>query len=568
MLSFTAMQTGFRNFVYTFLLLSSSLCMAQAEEWWKNTNIYQIYPRSYMDTNGDGIGDLNGIIQQLDYIKELGFETIWISPFYESPQGDFGYDISDYLQCDKDYGNNKDIEQLINAVHERDMKIVFDMVLNHTSEEHEWFELSKQSRNNDKSDWYIWRDAKGKKPPNNWINVFNKKAWHYVPERDQYYYTAFLDFQPDLNWRNPEVKEAMFDIVRYWLSKGVDGFRLDIFNCILEEKDLKNNPFTLNPLPARDGMRANFQEKTNNIDHGDNITLAKELRAVIDEFPDKFLIGEAIGSLESTKKLLGEEQDGLNLVFQFDMIFFDFNAEFFGKMIEEFEVNFPAPLMPTIVFGNHDNFRSMRRIGNNLNKAKLLALFQMTARGVPVVYYGEEIGMTNTSIPKSKALDPISDEFKNMPQFMRDLLPVPINRDVCRTPMQWNTDINSGFTKAANSWLPIEDFRYRNVATEMKDENSLLNVYRSLLEIRNNNQIFQEGTIELIDSDLLPENVLAYKRQSGNESFVIFINYNELAVSFPFKTEAQKLYSIATEDTFIGNEVNLSGLGGMILTLP
>lgn len=555
---------------FTFLIvLLCAICQAQPNNnWWKHTSIYQIYPRSYMDTNGDGIGDLKGIIQQLDYIKDLGFETIWISPFYQSPQADFGYDISDYLHCDKDYGEDSDMLLLIEEVHRRDMKIVFDMVLNHTSIDHHWFQTSKQDRKNDKSDWYIWHSSKNNKPPNNWLNVFNKKTWHYVAERDQYYYTAFLDFQPDLNWRNPEVKEAMFDIVRYWLEKGVDGFRLDIFNCILEDENLQDNPFTPNPLPDKHATRAKFQKKVNNIDHPDNITLAKELRSVVDEFPNRFLIGEALGSLESTKKLLGDERNGLHTVFQFDMIFFDFKARFFRQMMLTFEEELPAPLAPTIVFGNHDMYRYMRRINNDLNKAKLLALFQMTARGIPVVYYGEEIGMTNTPIPKGKALDPISGVFNNIPQWLRNMLPVPVNRDVARTPMQWNVEENAGFTTPnTKPWLPVEDYETRNVAQALTNDNSLLNVYSNLLNLRKNTKAFQSGSLTIVPPKELPNNILAYQRQLGNEHYWVVLNYNNKPKRFTINTpkQLQTIYTISNNDTVNKQAINISALGGMIL---
>ena len=312
------------------------------------------------------------------------------------------------------------MDTLIREAHERNMKVVFDLVLNHTSNEHAWFLESSASKDNPKSDWYIWRDGKGKnghKPPNNWVNVFNREAWHYSPDREQWYYTAFLDFQPDLNWRNPEVRAAMYDVVKFWLEKGVDGFRLDIFNCILEEADLPDNPKKLNPLPSREGTRGGGQEKKYNINHPDNYQVAQELRTVIDSFsdPERFVVGEVFGGTDAIRPYLGEENDGLNLVFDFDLIFFDFNADFFREKIEEYETYFPAPAMPTLVFGNHDNYRSTRRIKGDLAKARLLAAFQLTARGVPVIYYGEEVGMLNANIPKKEALDPISHEFKALP---------------------------------------------------------------------------------------------------------------------------------------------------------
>lgn len=553
-------------------LYLSTLCFyasIASDTWWKHTSIYQIYPRSFKDSDGDGIGDLKGIISKLDYIKSLGFETIWISPFYKSPQGDFGYDISDYLHADAEYGTDADIDLLIEEVHKRDMKIVFDLVLNHTSIEHEWFQESKSSKDNPKSDWYIWRDSDGKKPPNNWINVFNKDAWHYVPEREQWYYTAFLEFQPDLNWRNPDVKEAMFDIVRYWLRKDVDGFRLDIFNCIMEEESLADNPFAFKMLPSKDGLKASFQEKTNNINHPDNIALAKELRAVIDEFenPDRFLIGEAIGPLSAIKPLLGDQQNGLNLVFLFDMVYFNFEAKFFRDILHEFEENFPEPLMPTIVFANHDQFRSMKRVDNSLEKGRLLALFQMTARGVPVTYYGDEIGMQNAeNIKKADAKDPISHVFNGVPQFMRNWLPVPVNRDVCRTPMQWDSTAFAGFTSAYSAWLPIsQDVANRNVAIQNGDENSLLNTYRDLLEIRRRTDALSKGEMTVLDKKAFPKKVLAYTRAFKGEEYLILLNFSKKEKSIELKGTYQKVYNIGADTNIKENEATLTGWGGMML---
>lgn len=558
------------SFVLILVLFFCQSVFPQDFDWWKHTTIYQIYPRSYKDSNGDGIGDLKGIISKLDYIKNLGFETIWISPFYKSPQGDFGYDISDYLHADEDYGTDADIDLLIDEVHKREMKIVFDLVLNHTSIEHEWFKESSSSRDNPKSDWYVWRDGNGKKPPNNWINVFNKDAWHYVPARDQWYYTAFLEFQPDLNWLNPEVKAAMFDIVRYWLRKDVDGFRLDIFNCIMEEENYEDNPFAFKMLPSKDGMKAGFQNKINNINHPDNITLAKELRSVIDEFdrPDRFLVGEALGPLSAIKPLLGEEQNGLNLVFLFDMVYFDFKSKFFRDIITEFEENFPEPLMPTIVFANHDQFRSMKRLDNSLEKGKLLALFQMTVRGVPVVYYGDEIGMENAEhIKKKDAKDPISHVFNGVPQFMRNWLPIPVNRDVCRTPMQWNTTAYAGFTSSDTiPWLPIShDVEHRNVATQISDDASLLNTYIELLGFRKNNAAFNKGSITILDKKEFPKKVLAYTRENEGKEYLVLLNYSKKQKTIELDKDFSLSYSIDTDSKIENKNIVISAWGGVIL---
>jgi len=490
------------------------------QNWIYTTTIYQIYPRSFYDSNGDGIGDLQGIIQKLDYIKDLGFETIWISPFYTSPQVDCGYDIADYKNISPEYGTLEDAQQLIDECHQRDLKIVFDMVMNHTSDQHPWFLESKKDKTNPKADWYIWRDK-----PNNWKSIVGPKAWKYAPERNQYFYSSFLNFQPDLNYRNPEVKQTMFDICRFWLAKGVDGFRLDIFNCIIKDKDFRDNPFSLiHAVPSHDYPGGNFQIRKYNVNQEGNFEFAKELRQVADEFsPERMLLGEVFG-LHSLKKQFLGKNNGLHLIFLFDICFFKFNAKFFRKKLLEYEREYPAPLKPTLVFSNHDQFRSIRRIGNNPEKAKLLAVLKMTARAVPTTYFGEEIGMINHKIPVKNAQDGMSKTFKWIPQFIVDILPVPINRDNCRIPMQWNTTKNAGFSTAAKTWLPVHsNYTTCNVETAQENKNSIFYTYKNLLTLRKNNACLQNGSIEIIDVN--NQKVLAYFRKYKDETILVIINF-------------------------------------------
>lgn len=557
-------------FLMVFIGVSASTLMAQAP-WWQQTTIYQIYPRSFQDSDGDGIGDVNGIISRLDYLQKLGIETVWVSPFYESPQKDFGYDISDYRTIDLDYGSSEEVDSLIEEVHKRNMKIVFDMVLNHTSNEHDWFVESSKSKDNPKNDWYIWRDGKGKKKaPNNWVNVINQDAWTYVPERDQWVYSAFLDFQPDLNWRNPAVRAEMYSIVKYWLNKGVDGFRLDIFNCLMEDAAGTDNPRTLNPVPSRDGIRAGGQRKKYNINHPDNYVIARELRSVIDSFsnPQRFVVGEVFGGTETIKPYLGKDHNGLNLAFDFDLIFYDFKAEFFRNKIKQYEEEFPAPYMPTLVLGNHDNFRSISRVENDLQKAKLLAAFQLTARGVPVIYYGEEVGMINSIIPKSEALDPISDMFIGVPTFLRKRLPVPLNRDVCRSPMQWEDEAHGAFCPNGTApWVRMaEEVDLRNVKYQDQDVYSLFSIYSKLFTIRRTEEALQQGSIRLWEPPVVPPNVLAYYRSFEGETLFIALNFSRKKQSIPWAGRPSiKLMGIQVEDGVRDGLVQLSPLGGVIL---
>ena len=525
-----------------------------------NTTIYQIYPRSFYDSNNDGIGDIQGIIQKLDYIKNIGFDTIWISPFYNSPQKDFGYDISDYYTIAPEYGTLQDAEQLINEVHLRGMKIMFDMVMNHTSDEHSWFLESKKDKTNPKADWYIWRNQ-----PNNWKSIVGPKGWHFCKERNQYYYASFLQFQPDLNYRNPAVKEAMFNVCRFWLQKGVDGFRLDIFNCIIKDKDFKNNPFSLlHAIPSESYPGGNFQNRKYSLNQEENYELAKELRNVVEEFGnDKILLGEVFGKHEEKKHYLGN-QDGLHLIFLFDITMFKFNADFFRKKILEYEAHYPAPYTPVVVFSNHDQLRSIMRIGKNLQKAKLLALLQYTMRAVPCIYYGEEIGMTDAKIPIKEGKDPICKVYNWVPQFIANQLPVGINRDNCRTPMQWNTEKNAGFSLASKIWLPVnENFTERNVQTQQVQEDSLLHVFKKLNIVRKKHQALQQGTIEIINTG--NKNILAFIRTSEEEKLLILLNFGKASITNHIKNSNSEL--IFSIQPIKDSKLILDGYNGIILKL-
>lgn len=558
-----------RVFLYTLILFFLVLnTRSQSNEWFKETTIYQIYPRSFKDSDGDGIGDIQGIINKIDYIKFLGFETIWVSPFFESPQGDFGYDISDYYTIDEDYGNIQLVEKLIQEVHKRDMKIIFDLVLNHTSNQHPWFIESMSSKTNPKADWYVWKDGIKNKPPNNWVNAINKKGWNYVKERDQWYYSSFLDFQPDLNWRNPEVKKEMFNIIKFWLDKGVDGYRLDIFNCIMEDTAFANNPYKFHLLPSRDGMIAKKQYKEHNINHQDNILLAKELREILDSYknPKRFAIGEAFGPVSAVKPLLGENANGLNFVFLFDMIFYDFNANFFYKITQEFQEGFSEPYLPTIVYSNHDNYRSQKRIDNSINKAKVLAMYQLTSRGLPVVYYGEEIGMTNANIKKKEALDTLSKTFNHVPNLIRKSLPVPLNRDVARTPMQWDTT-SKGFSSSTDLWLkndrPLKD---RNVENQLADSSSLLFVYKDLIKLRSTNDALKKGTINLIDPKTLPKDILGYTREYQNKKTLVLLNFSSRDKKIEINSNFNNLiYNLSKSDTINNGFLYIKKYSGAII---
>jgi oligo-1,6-glucosidase/alpha-glucosidase len=359
----------------------------------------------------------------------------------------------------------------------------------------------------------------------------------------------------------------MFDVCRFWLQKGVDGFRLDIFNCIIKDAEFKNNPFSLmHIIPSEDFPGGNFQIRKYSLNLDENFALAKELRKVVDEFqPQRILLGEVFGKNEVKKKYLGENNDGLHLIFLFDILFFKFNADFFRKKILEYEQHYPFPYTPTIVFSNHDQLRSIKRIGNSLEKAKLLALLQYTMRGVPTVYYGEEIGLTNGNIPIKIGKDPIAKTFSWVPQIIANMLPVAINRDVCRTPMQWNnTQKNAGFSSANITWLPInKDVENRNVSQQKSEKNSLLNVYQALNKLRKENSAINSGNIEIINTG--NKNILAFLRTFEDEKLLVLLNFSRSKITNNISQSIKEVvFSITNKKTFDGI---LDGYDGVILNI-
>ncbi len=516
--------------------------------WWKKTVVYQIYPRSYYDSTGNGIGDLNGIISKLDYIQNLGIETIWFSPFYESPQADFGYDIMNYRGISQEYGTMQDCERLISEIHNRDLKIVLDLVLNHTSDQHPWFLESRSSNDNPKRDWYIWRDGQksgGKKPPNNWKAIIRGSGWHYDSDTEQWYWAQFLPFQPDLNYHNPEVQVEMLNTVRFWLEKGVDGFRLDIIDALFEDAQFRDNPFSLRLFPSEKSPDYLFESKKYTQHHPDTLFFMKKLRSLIDEFqhPPRFMVGEVTGPMFMLRQYCGDElNDGLNLVFLFKSLGIPLNATKVKRLIRLYEKFFPDPFLPTWVFSNHDRLRRISRLNGDFQKAKLNTALQLTVRGVPFIYYGEEVGMENHYLDIKKSLDPLAHKFGKVPKFILDAVRKfageSVNRDECRTPMQWNTTPHAGFS-ATNTlpWLPITlSYLERNVRIQSENTDSLLNCYKRFLKIRKDTHALHSGNIVLINSSEIPSCVLSYIRSYSHESekqiAIIYLNMGDKPVEF------------------------------------
>jgi len=502
--------------------------------WWKTTTIYQIYPRSYKDSNGDGIGDLRGIISKIDYIRELGFETIWLSPFFDSPQEDFGYDIRDYRGIAPEYGTLEDAEELIAEIHARGMRVIFDLVMNHTSAQHPWFQQSRQSCENPHRDWYIWQRGRGQRPPNNWQAMVGGSGWHYDQATQEWYYASFLPFQPDLNYRNPAVRQTMLEIARHWLDKGVDGFRLDIFHTVYKDAQFRDNPFSLHYIPHRD-QAGFFQRWLHHQHQPETFALARDLRNMAAGYPDeRMLIGEVFGEDNALKKYLGAQVDGLNLVFLWQLLKTKPRAQFFREVIAHHEREYPEPYTPVYVYGNHDQKRIRSKVGADPRIAQLLALIQFTARGVPVVYYGEEIGMQEVAIPAKQAKDPLAHQYAWVPSWLADALGLYVNRDGCRTPMQWDSSPNAGFTpESAQPWLPVhENYETTNVSAQQGNPDALLETYRNLLRLRRDNKILQQGSLRLWGEEI-GKDVLAYERILGDERVVVAINWGRKAAKFP-----------------------------------
>lgn len=500
--------------------------MKTKNRWWQTTTIYQIYPRSFKDSNKDGIGDIRGIISKLDYIQDLGFETIWLSPFFSSPQQDWGYDVSDYLNTAPEYGTLTDVEDLIYEIHRRDMHVLFDLVLNHTSEQHPWFQESRSSISNPKRDWYIWQDGRGKKPPNNWKSITGGSGWNYDQITKQWYYASFLPFQPDLNYRNLEVVNAMFDVARYWLDKGVDGFRLDIFHSLYKDKYFRDNPLSLQLIPD-DFTAGFFQRWQYNLNQPETAQFAHKLRELIEPYsPERLLLGEIFADDKTIKEYLGPDNNGLNLVFLWGLKQVEPNTDFLKNILKKYEKKFPEPFKPVYVYGNHDSKRLMTKLTGDMRKAALLALFQFTARGVPVTYYGEEIGMSEVDIPGATAKDPVGRMYKYFPKMLLRWFDLYLNRDGCRSPMQWENSVNGGFCDPEiEPWLPLnKNLSKINVESQYSTEGSLLNIYRDLLKLRRNSRALNSGTFELVNS----EQLLAYKRISGQEVMQVLINLDSI----------------------------------------
>jgi len=528
-----------QSFVVTMLLLALSSPSysqtksidAEGHQWWHHAVFYEIYPRSFADSNNDGVGDLKGINSKLDYLKDLGVDAIWISPCYPSPQVDFGYDVSDYENIDPMYGTLGDFDQLSTASKQRNIRIIMDYVINHTSDQHKWFLDSKSSKTAEHRDWYIWRDGKGPgKPPNNWESTFGHSAWKLDPKTNQYYYHYFYAEQPDLNWRNPAVEKAMFDMARWWYDRGVSGFRLDAVDTMFEVEDLRDNPI----LPGKNKFGDPNMDDKYNKKLPEMHQALQRLRKVSDEH-DAVLIGETwTSNIDELKDYYGAKgNDELQLPMDFMFTKVDkLSPPEFRKQIAAVD---GSGGWPVYVISNHDIVRSYNRYGDGKHDdaiAKLMAGLYLTLRGTAIMYYGEEIGMTTTE-PKRKAdvKDPIGVTG----------WPKEKGRDGERTPMQWNDNANGGFS-TAKPWLPVPpSYKTHNVASESKDPNSILSFYKKVLAIRHNNPALLDGEYIALNQD--DPNVLSYLRHYKDDTVLVVLNMSGAQQKATFDLSAQGLTS-------------------------
>jgi alpha-glucosidase len=476
--------------------------------WWKRGIIYQVYPRSFQDSSADGIGDVNGIRLRLSYFEKLGVDAVWISPIYPSPMADFGYDVAEYCDIDPIFGTLENFDALIRDAHERGIKIILDFVPNHTSDRHPWFLDSRSARTAGNRDWYIWHDAAANGgPPNNWRSSFGGSAWEWDEHTGQYYYHAFLKQQPDLNWRNPNVRRAMYDVLRFWLDRGVDGFRVDVIWHLIKDDQFRDNP--LNPGYRHGDSSIRKFLQVYSADRPEVHEIIAEMRSVLDEYDERVLIGEVYLPIERLVSYYGEELRGAQMPFNFQLIESAWNARGISRMIREYEAAIPSGGWPNWVLSNHDQKRIATRIGSD--QARVAAMLLLTLRGTPTLYYGDEIGMRDVSIPADRVRDPWE---KNEPGL-------GFGRDPSRTPMQWDAGPHAGFT-TAEPWLPVaDDFTTANVEVLDQDARSILTLYRRLIALRRKHPCLAIGSYEPLKTE---DDALVYERRHSDDRLVVALN--------------------------------------------
>jgi len=516
-------------------------------DWWQHSVIYEIYPRSFQDSNRDGIGDLSGMARRLDYLVGLGIDAIWISPIFPSPMADFGYDVANYCEIDPIFGTLQDFDRFLEEAHHRGLRVILDFVPNHTSDQHPWFLESRSSLKNPKRDWYLWRDQ-----PNNWLSSFGGSGWEFDEKTGQYYYHSFLKQQPDLNWRNPDVKAAMYNILRFWLRGGVDGFRVDVMWLLIKDDQFRDNP----PNPGyRAGLPSSHQLlPVYNSDRPETHSLVTEMRAVLDEFPGRVLIGEIYLPVQQLVTYYGPDLKGAQLPFNFHLLQCAWNAEALAHSILSYYDALPAGAWPNWVLGNHDQPRIASRIGAAM--APVAAMLLLTLPGTLTLYYGEELGMTNVPIPAEQVQDPAE---KNEPGLGQ-------GRDPERTPMPWDASPSAGFT-AGVPWLPLgDDYPTINVEALEQNPSSILHLYRHLIRLRRTSPALVHGKLKLVAAD---RHLLSFQREGEKERFLVLLNLGYDSVQLPL---VNATVVISTYLDRIAESVNgsfeIRPAEGLLLRLP
>jgi len=523
--------------------------------WWQGV-IYQVYPRSFQDSNGDGIGDLKGIIERADYFSWLGVDAVWFSPFFTSPMVDFGYDISNYLDIDPSFGTLDDFDQMVAALHARDIRVILDYVPNHTSDQHPWFLESRRSRENIKRDWYFWRDAgPNGGPPNNWQSLAGGSSWELDPHTGQFYCHTFLKEQCDLNWRNPAVRDAMHDVLRFWLERGVDGFRIDAVGCLAKDPALRDDPPNPDFRPGDPPFARNLM--VNSANGKDIMEFVGGIRGVVDGYPgDPVLIGEVYLKTGEIGAYYGPELRGLHLPTNFNLLWTPWKAKPLLEVIGAYEAVLPRGAWPDWVIGNHDQPRIASRLGRE--QARIAMMLLLTLRGTPILYYGDELGLQNTEIPPGKLRDPFG---LNMPGTGQ-------GRDPERCPMPWDETPKAGFT-TGDPWLPIAgDGPRSSVQFQRADKSSMLSMTRNLLALRRNEPVLSRGSWSPLP---LEDEVLGYVRSLGKSRFAVLLNLENKAqrLSSTEITSGRLVFSTHERDRHapVKQNLELAANEGVIIAL-
>jgi len=524
--------------------------------WWQTATIYQVYPRSFQDSDGDGVGDLRGLAARLPYLAELGIDAIWLSPIFRSPMKDFGYDISSYVDIDPVFGTMADFDALLAAAHERGLKLLLDFVPNHTSDQHPWFVESRSSRRNARRDWYLWRDPEPDGgPPNNWLSEFGGSAWRFDAVTGQYYYHAFLAEQPDLNWRNPAVVAAMHDVMRFWLRKGVDGFRVDVIWHLIKDAQFRDNPVNPHFVAGKPPNQRLVPLYTTDLPEVHDVI--RGLRKVVDEFPERLLIGEIYLPLDRLVTYYGGDLEEAHLPFNFALLDARWHARDIAKLIDSYEAALPQGGWPNWVLGNHDRPRVATRLG--CAQARIAAMLLLTLRGTPTIYYGDEIGLPQVPIPPDRVRDPFE---KNVPGL-------GVGRDGARTPMQWNTGAHAGFSHS-EPWLPLSsDWPLRNVDVLRQDRNSIYALYRRLIATRRQSQALRRGTYHPIAAN---GDLLLYVREFRSERILTVLNLGTTPASVAFpanRCQGSVLVSTsgAREGDLVDTALRLDANEGLVIAV-